>query len=281
MKHKLYSDAHLEAARKLFPDRVDDSGWLERPWTDDEINACKALEAEAFIQNPVLANLPYRHRRLKQHAIGDADRFLASHPRAESLLSVGCGGGEQEIWLAMRHPDVQITAIDNAPYIEGMNQVVEELGLKNITFRNLDLREAALGRFDIVYSNAVIYCIPDESVAAYVQLLADHTKPEGVTVIGTAANISPVSRLRLFLGRSGAAQSLKQTGWMRDWKEVRRFIPSGLRVVRRRYFDHAGHAPFKKTFPFFATLFGFVGQWFYPVSSSSFVIQLRHGEREK
>ena len=49
MKIKLYSDAHINAARRLYPDKFIDDSWLNLLWTDEEINACKFFETESLI----------------------------------------------------------------------------------------------------------------------------------------------------------------------------------------------------------------------------------------
>ena len=48
MQIKLYSPTHLNEAKVLFPDKFENYSWLNSLWTEEEINACKALEMEAF-----------------------------------------------------------------------------------------------------------------------------------------------------------------------------------------------------------------------------------------
>ena len=60
-------------------------------------------------------------------------------------------GGVTELWLEARQREARFLAIDNAPYSENLNQVVKEMGLTNISFRRLDLRDASLGQFDVVF----------------------------------------------------------------------------------------------------------------------------------
>ncbi|RMD63494.1 hypothetical protein D6833_05600 [Candidatus Parcubacteria bacterium] len=96
MRIKLYSDASIDVARRLFPDKVDDPAWLEMPWRDDELNACKALELEAFITHPSVENYPYPvlDPDDTQHVPEDLrilDQWVEAHP-GRTLLSVGCGG---------------------------------------------------------------------------------------------------------------------------------------------------------------------------------------------
>ena len=39
MRIKLFSGGHLSSARILFTNKIDDENWLNKKWTDDEINA--------------------------------------------------------------------------------------------------------------------------------------------------------------------------------------------------------------------------------------------------
>lgn len=58
MKAKAYSIADGIAARQIFPDLVEQNGWLEKPWTDDEINTAKRHEMNDFIKSPSLSLMP-------------------------------------------------------------------------------------------------------------------------------------------------------------------------------------------------------------------------------
>ena len=60
MKIDLFSDAHLEVARELFPEYIDDPRWLNTQWTDEEINACKAFEAKEFTERPTLQTYAWK-----------------------------------------------------------------------------------------------------------------------------------------------------------------------------------------------------------------------------
>ena len=48
---KLFSFAHMDAARKLFPEKINQQ-WCNNQWTDEEINECKAYEGMSFCKSP-------------------------------------------------------------------------------------------------------------------------------------------------------------------------------------------------------------------------------------
>lgn len=279
MKIKLYSDAHIGTARRLFPERCDDSDWLDAQWTDEEINTCKALELREFIDAPSLKSYPldgydYKDIDPENDVIGMVDEYLHTRPEVKSLLSVGCGRGQKEIWLAMRHPEIEIIAIDNAPYVEGLNEVAVEFGVQNIKFKNLDLRESSLKQFDVTYSDSVIYCVPDEALSSYFQTLAKHTLSNGVIFVGTSANISFLFKIILLAKKEKYNPQWKQIGWMRDWYEIRRYIPEDMKVVRRMAFMHEAQIPLKKKLPVIARLVIWFSKRVHPISNSVFSISL-------
>ena len=280
MRIKLYSEGHLEAAYKLFPERFEDSEWLDLQWTDEEINACKALESKEFIKDPSPLNYPWElldplDSLFKDNSIGMVDKYLRNRPEVKRLLSVGCGGGEKEYWLARRHPGVKITAVDIAPYIEALNTLAESLGVLNIRFKKLDLRGSDFDQFDLVYSNAVIYCLQDEELRSYFQTLANHTGPKGLIIVSTAANISLLFKLVRFLGGGKHKRYWKQTGWMRDWNGIKRFLSLDCELEKLEYYNHDGHIPLKMKLPMFAKLVYLFSRNVYPISNSGFGIFLR------
>ena len=54
---KLFSTAHMSAAKLLFPDKIN-LKWCKTKWRDDEINLCKSYELKKFIDDPCLINYP-------------------------------------------------------------------------------------------------------------------------------------------------------------------------------------------------------------------------------
>ena len=82
--------------------------------------------------------------------------------------------------LAKSNPNVSFVAVDNAPYVESLNSIAKELNIENIVFLNVDIRDGALSKFDVVYSFAFIYCIPDEFLADYFNLIMKILNPKGI-----------------------------------------------------------------------------------------------------
>lgn len=151
---------------------------------------------------------------------------------------MGCGLGETEMWLAKQHPQITFTAIDNAPYVEGLNNVARELGITNITFICADLRTAAFGKYDIVFSYAVIYCIPDDCLGNYFNQLRLHTNPNGLILVGCSSNLYLISKLKMLLKPAKPTGLTKQTGWRRDVSHVSRYLPADVSVKKIHHFNH-------------------------------------------
>ena len=261
MKIKLFSPAHVKEVKVLFPEK--DLSWYNLQWTDDEINACKAIELKAFVDNPQLKTYPKPElldfNRKPTEILLIAKKYLDK----KTFLSVGCGFGQTEMRLAFEHPDVMFTAIDNAPYVECLNNVAEDLGLKNITFCRLDLRTTKLEKFDIVFSQSVIYCIPDDYLHNYFETLSSHTNLNGTMLIGCSSNIHFLMKLKLLFKPSKSKQLVKQTGWMRDIAHVRRLMPNNICIKKIHHFKHFYHP----ALPNFIYIFS---KRFFPISNSSY-----------
>ena len=172
-----------------------------------------------------------------------------------------------ELWLAARHPEVEITAIDNAPYVENVNRVAAELSLTNIEFKHIDLRFLTLNTFDIVFSHAVIYCIPDEFLFGYFETLVKNTRTRGSIFVTSAANISPMLKLRRLLPKNKQS-SWKQTGWMRDWQHVKKFLPDNVEIIERWEAEHYSQVPLGTRLPFLRKVFGGISKNIFPLSNS-------------
>lgn len=101
MKTKLFSYAHLEAARDIFPERVESREWLEELWSDEEINTCKQFEMNALIKAPSLATYPAwdfcQSVAQRPEEFWIVNELLASNNGLRTFLSIGCGLGEKEL----------------------------------------------------------------------------------------------------------------------------------------------------------------------------------------
>jgi SAM-dependent methyltransferase len=262
MKKDLFSEAHIETAATLFPDK--DSDWFRLQWTDDELNACKKIEFESFITQPSLATFPKRHLFESYKPVEEVLQVEKLIKEKKSFLSIGCGLGEKEMWLARMHPQIQFVATDNAPYVEGLNEVAKELGINNIVFRKIDLRKIEIGTFDVVYSFAVIYCIPDEYLTSFFNLIYKLTKPGGVCLVGCSSNYNIMLQLINFLNPKRRAGT-KKIGYLRSVSYLNRFVPSNLGIFKIFKLDHF-------SFPRFKKVVGVISRIVWPISDASYLI---------
>jgi len=138
MRTKLFSRAHLRSAEVQFPDRIKSADWKGRVWTDQELKDCVQYEFSDFIKNPNLQTYPASIEQIQNFSssisreLDILDDRLNAFPKISSMLSVGCGFGEKEMWLAQRHPDCKFTCVDMSPACDSLNLMANELGIKNI-----------------------------------------------------------------------------------------------------------------------------------------------------
>ena len=52
MKYKMFSDAHLQDAAKIFPKKFGNIKWHNTKWTDEEINLSKLLRIRNLSETP-------------------------------------------------------------------------------------------------------------------------------------------------------------------------------------------------------------------------------------
>ncbi len=183
------------------------------------------------------------------------------------------------MWLARRYPRVKMLCTDNAPYVDSVNKVALELGVENIEFRRYDLRSGRLGEFDLVYSMAVVYCVPDEFLPGYFHSLMANVSDGGAALVGTAANISVLQNLigKLFPHRRERRAGWKQTGWMRNWSGLKKYIPDHFRIIDIRHCDHKGQIPsvIRHRIPWLTEGIAWFSKNVYPISNSTFLIEMK------
>lgn len=267
MKIKLFSDAHIQTAKQIFPEK--DLNWFNQQWTDAEINTCKAAELKPFIDNPSLITYPKPELLAPDRKPTELQLIVNNYiGNNKTFLSVGCGLGETEMWLAKQHPDVTFTAIDNAPYVEGLNKVASELRLNNITFIGADLKTARLEKFDVVYSYAVIYCIADDYLESFFNQLSLSMNKNGIMLVGCSSNFFLLSKLKTLIKQNKPTKLMKQTGWRRDVAHVRRYISKPLHIEKTHHFNHS----YNPRLPLIIRQFS---KRIVPISNASYIFVIR------
>ncbi len=136
----------------------------------------------------------------------------------ERILSVGCGGGRELIFLRSRYPDARIMALT---YVMGVDDGARTLEILGVEFVAGDIFESTkkLGadgsRFDLIFSNHVIehFYDPDEQIRQICSLL----KPAGLFTAGVPLDAYPLSDL--LAARSRDPQSTN--GLDIDWLDLR------------------------------------------------------------
>lgn len=113
---------------------------LIKEW-NEKINVISRKDTENILEHHILHSL----------SIVKIIRFKEK----TKVLDVGCGGGFPGLPLAIFFPDVEFYLIDSiAKKIKVVSAIAEELGLKNITAKQQNVKELN-DKFDFVISRAV------------------------------------------------------------------------------------------------------------------------------
>ena len=134
---------------------------------------------------------------------------------AAHILDAGCGMGFYSLHLARRFPEVRIQAVDvDGENLECLSELVDKLGLKNLSARQCDLGQLDFERqFDCALAIDVLEHIDQDQEA--VELIAHSLKPGGVLVV--------------HVPQSDQRHYLPQPGDFHAWDHVREgYSPSEL-----------------------------------------------------
>lgn len=113
------------------------------------------------------------------------------------VLEVGCGDGTNMISVALGLPDAHCVGIDLAAAgIEKGQSVVHELGLKNVTLRQMDLMDVSrdLGEFDFIVAHGLYSWVPEAVRDKLMSVCSENLARNGVAYI--SYNTYPGAHLR-------------------------------------------------------------------------------------
>lgn len=113
------------------------------------------------------------------------------------MLELGCGNGSNIGPIAFGLPESEFVGVDLAalPIAKG-RRMVDELGLKNLTFQNSSITDvtADLGIFDYIVCHGVYSWVPQEVRDAILRVCRENLAPQGIAFV--SYNAYPGNRLR-------------------------------------------------------------------------------------
>ena len=113
------------------------------------------------------------------------------------VLELGCNDGNNLIAMAYALPESQFTGIDLAakPIATG-SALIEELGLENVSLRQLDLSETApdIGRFDYIIAHGLYSWVPEAARDKLLAVCGAHLSDNGVAYV--SYNVYPGCHFR-------------------------------------------------------------------------------------
>jgi methyltransferase-like protein/SAM-dependent methyltransferase len=113
------------------------------------------------------------------------------------VLELGCNDGTNLIAMAYASPESQFIGIDLAGQaIASGNEIIEELGLKNIVLRRVDLLElpAELGRFDYIIAHGLYSWVSQAVRDKLLAVCGAHLTESGVAFV--SYNVYPGAHFR-------------------------------------------------------------------------------------
>lgn len=99
-------------------------------------------------------------------------KFLEEHD-IKTILDVGCGSGFITNIIAYNFPNIKIVAVDFSDTINHGKKISKELGLTNITWKQINFFDLKSETFDLVLSNGSIHHMPEFDSA--VEKLKSHS----------------------------------------------------------------------------------------------------------
>lgn len=218
----------------MFPDKVRDRRWLDSLWTEEEINACKALETESFRNAPDASYFEERFPGfLTPEAFAQSESLrliqLIDEEQPTTIRSIGCGFGRKEMFLARKYPRIRFFCDDIAPYVEQLNVVSSQLGLDNIEFAQSS--SCRFPKADLVYCGAVFYCIEAKNLTDFFSFVGEQGKHGAKLFMTEVAYLNPYVLLRSLVDRAFGSRFEKQTGWRRTLSFIRKRFPKNFELI--------------------------------------------------
>ncbi len=113
------------------------------------------------------------------------------------VLELGCSFGGNLLPMALHYPSAQFTGVDlSQVHINYANQIRDELGVKNVTFRQANILELAKesAQYDYIITHGVYSWIPPDVQSAMLELYGRQLSPNGVGYI--SYNVYPGWKMR-------------------------------------------------------------------------------------
>lgn len=130
---------------------------------------------------------PFRQTRPERlAAVAHLFGLQAAPPERCRVLEIGCSMGGNLLVMAQDYPESRFIGIDaSARQIAEGWKTVEELGLKNLQLKHLDILDAGddLGEFDYIVSHGVYSWVPPRVQAKMLEICQRQLAPNGVAYI--------------------------------------------------------------------------------------------------
>ena len=295
----LFSSSHIESAKILFPEKVDNQKWLKKIWSEDEIISCKNYEFRNFIKSKSIEQFPFKEEYLKLsvgseigyslgRTVENVDSLISMNKDINNVISIGCGVGIKEIWLSKRHPKVHFYCSDIVPYVKILNRVVKNLNITNVTFcESKDIEKLQKNiTFDLVYCDSVIYCISNKFLKDFFKYLSKLCKRNGLIIIGDSSNLSFMGIIRYYIMNLLQVRFLffekkihKKTGWLRSWKYIRKFVPEELSILKVGFYKHQSQILLFKKLKLLLFPIYIFSKYIYPISNGSYFFIIRNNKK--
>jgi methyltransferase-like protein/trans-aconitate methyltransferase len=102
------------------------------------------------------------------------------------VLELGCASGGNLIPVAYQYPKSKFVGVDlSAKQIETGQHMINEIGLKNIELKQMDIKavDESFGKFDYIITHGIYSWVPDDVKEAIYSICQNNLAPNGVAYI--------------------------------------------------------------------------------------------------